>query len=61
MGGGGEGFSLLERGIPEAMWSLRVKDLMALVTMDAHGNSLHANVEQVSGAALESVGARSSA
>ncbi len=32
-------------GIPEAMWHLRVHDFVAIVTMDAHGNSLHANVE----------------
>ncbi|MBI4459867.1 MAG: fumarate hydratase C-terminal domain-containing protein, partial [Acidobacteria bacterium] len=51
-----EGVSLLELGVPEAMWHLRVKDLMALVTMDAHGNSLHASVEQESGEALELVG-----
>ena len=53
-----EGVSLLELGVPEAMWHLQVKDLMALVTMDAHGNSLHATVEQESGEALEVVGAR---
>jgi fumarate hydratase class I len=53
-----EGVSLLELGVPEAMWHLRVKDLMALVTMDAHGNSLHAGVEQESGQALELVGER---
>jgi fumarate hydratase class I len=52
-----EGVSLLELGIPEAMWHLRVKDLMALVTMDSHGNSLHADVEKTTGAALETVGA----
>jgi fumarate hydratase class I len=52
-----EGVSLMELGIPEAMWHLRVHDLMALVTMDAHGNSLHGNVEQETGAALETVGA----
>jgi fumarate hydratase class I len=56
-----EGVSLLELGVPEAMWHLQVKDLMALVTMDAHGNSLHANVEQESGEALEAVGARAAA
>jgi len=54
-----EGVSLLELGVPEAMWHLRVKDLMALVTMDAHGNSLHANVEETTGAMLETVGASS--
>jgi fumarate hydratase class I len=52
-----EGVSLLELGIPEAMWQLRVKDMMALVTMDAHGNSLHAEVEKTTGETLEIVGA----
>ncbi|MBZ5728299.1 MAG: fumarate hydratase [Acidobacteriia bacterium] len=42
------GVYLLEFGIPEAMWHLRVKDFAAIVTMDAHGNSLHAGVEQAS-------------
>ena len=55
-----EGVSLLELGVPEAMWHLRVHDLMALVTMDAHGNSLHASVEEETGAALETVGAAGS-
>src|SRR5437870_4959614 len=35
--------NLLEFGVPEAMWHLRVKDFPAIVTMDAHGNSLHAD------------------
>ncbi len=44
---------LLEQfGIPEAMWHLRVQDFAAIVTMDAHGNSLHAGVEEESGRAL---------
>jgi fumarate hydratase, class I len=51
-----EGVSLLELGVPEAMWQLRVKDMMALVTMDAHGNSLHADVEKETGDTLETVG-----
>jgi len=42
------GVHLLEFGIPEAMWHLRVKDLPAIVTMDAHGNSLHADVHNAS-------------
>lgn len=46
------GVHLMEFGIPEAMWHLRVTNLPAIVTMDAHGNSLHAEVEQRSGAAL---------
>ena len=41
-----KGVHLMEFGIPEAMWHLRVKDFAAIVTMDAHGNSLHADVEK---------------
>ncbi len=37
--------SLLEFGVPEAMWHLHVKDFPCIVTMDAHGNSLHKDVE----------------
>jgi fumarate hydratase class I len=44
--------NLLEFGIPEAMWHLRVTDFPAIVTMDAHGNSLHADVEQASATLL---------
>ena len=43
-----EGVDLLEFGIPEAMWHIRVKDFPAIVTMDANGNSLHADVEKAS-------------
>ena len=46
--------NLLEFGVPEAMWHLRVTDFPAIVTMDAHGNSLHADVEQASAAVLAS-------
>ena len=49
------GVHLMEFGIPEAMWHLKVKDFPAIVTMDAHGNSLHAKVEQETGAALEAL------
>ncbi len=45
--------NLLEFGIPEAMWHIRVKDFPAIVTMDAHGNSLHADVEKASAIMLE--------
>jgi len=48
---------LMEFGIPEAMWHIRVKDFAAIVTMDAHGNSLHADVERSTGEALEEVAA----
>ena len=43
---------LLEFGTPEAMWHLRVKDFPAIVTMDSHGNSLHADIEKSSGMLL---------
>ena len=45
--------NLLEFGVPEAMWHLRVDDFPAIVTMDAHGNSLHADVEEATAAELE--------
>ena len=50
------GVHLTEFGIPESMWHLRVKDFVAIVTMDAHGNSLHAEVEKQTAEALTSVG-----
>ena len=49
------GVHLLEFGIPEAMWHLRVNGFAAIVTMDAHGNSLHADVERTTGEALEAL------
>lgn len=42
----------MEFGIPEAMWHLQVDGFAAIVTMDAHGNSLHADVEKDSAAKL---------
>jgi fumarate hydratase class I len=44
--------SLLEFGTPEAMWHLHLRDFPAIVTMDAHGNSLHHTIEEESGARL---------
>jgi fumarate hydratase class I len=49
------GVNLLEFGIPEAMWHLRVKGFAAIVTMDAHGGSLHADVEHATGEVLETL------
>jgi fumarate hydratase, class I len=43
------GVHLIDFGIPEAMWHLRAKDFVAIVTMDSHGNSLHAEVEKETG------------
>jgi fumarate hydratase, class I len=51
-----DGVSLLEFGTPEAMWHLIVEDFPAIVTMDAHGNSLHKDIEQESGQHLEAIG-----
>ncbi len=42
------GVDFMEFGIPEAMWHIRVKDFPAIVTMDSHGNSLHADVDKAS-------------
>ena len=52
-----DGVSLLDFGTPEAMWHLTVENFPAIVTMDAHGNSLHKDVEQESGTRLATVGA----
>ncbi len=49
------GVHLLEFGIPVAMCHIRVKNFAAIVTMDAHGNSLHADVEEQTGKALEAL------
>ena len=39
-------------GAPEAIWEFEVQDFPAVVTMDAHGNSLHKEVFEKSKAAL---------
>jgi fumarate hydratase class I len=49
------GVSHLEFGTPEAMWHLELRDFPAIVTMDAHGNSLHRDVEEQSAEQLESL------
>lgn len=50
------GVSLLQFGTPEAMWHLEVTDFPAIVTMDAHGHSLHKDIEEASGERLHVVG-----
>jgi fumarate hydratase, class I len=47
--------NLLDFGVPEAMWHLRVDNFPAIVTMDAHGNSLHAEIEKASAEELEAL------
>ncbi|MCL6547738.1 MAG: fumarate hydratase [Alicyclobacillus sp.] len=44
---------LEEFGVPEAMWHLEVDGFPAIVTMDAHGNSLHREVSDHSMVKLE--------
>lgn len=47
------GVSMLEEfGSPEAIWELEVVDFPALVTIDSHGNSLHADILDSSQKAL---------
>ena len=41
-----------EFGAPEAIWEFEVEDFPAVVTIDAHGNSLHKEVFAASRAAL---------
>jgi fumarate hydratase subunit beta len=43
----------LEFGVPEAIWVIEVKEFPVVVTMDSHGNSLHADVKEKSQAVLE--------
>ncbi len=51
-----EGVHLKEKfGSPEAVWVLRVKDFPAVVTMDAHGRSLHQEVADTSKTQLQGV------
>jgi fumarate hydratase subunit beta len=42
-----------EFGVPEAFWVIRVEDFPAVVTMDAHGRSIHDEVEADSKSKLE--------
>lgn len=42
-------------GSPEAIWELSVEEFPVVVTMDAHGNSLHEKVEGDSAAILKDV------
>jgi fumarate hydratase class I len=45
-------YGLEKFGSPEAIWKLRVEDFPVVVTIDAHGNSLHKDVEAQSGEKL---------
>jgi fumarate hydratase class I len=49
------GVCLEEFGSPEAIWAFRVKEFPAVVTMDSHGESLHAAVLEQSKTRLQAV------
>lgn len=50
-----DGVDWFDLGSPEAIWHLWVEGFTAIVTMDAHGNSLHKNVLDASKKNLESL------
>lgn len=41
-------WKLDEFGAAEAMWHLEIEDFPAMVTMDAHGNNMHEDIERQS-------------
>ncbi len=43
----------LDFGVPEAIWVIEVKDFPVVVTMDSHGGSQHAVIEEASKKVLE--------
>jgi fumarate hydratase class I len=43
----------LDFGVPEAVWVIEVKDFPVVVTMDAHGNSQHAVIDEKSKKVLD--------
>ncbi len=43
----------MEFGVPEALWVIEVKDFPVVVTMDSHGNSQHAVVDDSSKKVLD--------
>jgi fumarate hydratase class I len=45
----------LDFGVPEAMWVIEVVDFPAVVTMDSHNHSLHAEINEKSYTVLENL------
>lgn len=43
----------MEFGVPEAMWLIEVKDFPVVVTMDSHGGSQHAVIDETSKKVLD--------
>ncbi len=52
------GVHKLDFGVPEAIWVIEVKDLPVVVTMDAHGQSLHQAIEELSRKVLQELMAK---
>ncbi len=48
-----QGVYKLDFGVPEAIWVIEVVDFPVVVTMDAHGNSLHDSVRKKSRQVLD--------
>lgn len=53
-----QGVFKMEFGVPEAMWVIEVKDFPVVVTMDSHGGSQHAVIEERSKKVLDELLAR---
>ncbi len=49
------GVHKLSFGVPEAMWVIEVEKFPVVVTMDAHGNSLHQQIEAQSHQVLQKI------
>ena len=49
----------MEFGVPEAMWLIEVKELPVVVTMDSHGGSQHAVIDESSKKVLDELLAKS--
>ncbi len=45
----------MEFGVPEAMWLIEVKDFPVVVTMDSHGGSQHAVIDEASKKVLDTL------
>jgi len=45
----------MEFGVPEAMWLIEVKDFPVVVTMDSHGGSQHAVIDDASKKVLDNL------
>ena len=50
-----EGVHWRDLGSPEAIWELRVEEFPVVVTMDSHGQSLHADIDEQSATILKEI------